>query len=307
MEKHAHDHRHPGHGHAHNHGGGKSDSWRIGATLAITTVFMLVEIAGGILSHSLALIADAGHMVSDAAALGMAWLAIHVGKRPADAARSYGYKRLEVLAAFVNGCALFLIAGWVAVEALRRFADPQPVLGGTMMVVAVACLIANLITFRVLHGGNRANLNVRGAWLHVVGDLLGSVAAIAAACIILWTGWYPADPLLSLFVVLIILKGAYGIVRSSAHILLEGVPEGLSVEAMRRDLISALPAGTDIHHVHAWSLTVEDSFVTMHVRCAPGADSQSLIAAINHRLKDRFHIGHSTIQVEDDRCSDRDA
>lgn len=190
-------HSHAGHSHAgHDHLHGVADQRRIGWAFVIIAAFMCVEIAGGLLSGSLALLADAGHMVSDAAALGFSWLAIHYGRRPATAQLSYGYKRLEILAAFVNGCALFVIAAWIVIEAIQRFAAPVPVVGRTMLIVALVGLAANIAAFLVLHAGNRENLNLRGAWLHVMGDMLGSAAAIVAAGVILATGWTPIDPLL---------------------------------------------------------------------------------------------------------------
>jgi cobalt-zinc-cadmium efflux system protein len=230
MSEHGHSHDHGSH-HGHSHGAtGVTDERRIGFTFLLIFVFMLVEIAGGLLSGSLALLADGGHMVSDAAALGMSWIAIRVGKRPSDPARSYGYQRLEVLVAFVNGCTLFVIAGWIVFEAVQRFTSPVHVLGGTMLTVAVAGLVANIVAFFVLNGGNQKNLNMRSAWLHVLGDLLGFVVAIIAAGVIIWTGWTPIDPLLSIFVAVLILKSAYEIVKSSAHILLEGTPGGLDLD-----------------------------------------------------------------------------
>lgn len=299
VSEHSHGHDH---GHHHDHTG--TDETRIAIAFVIIFLFMLIEIAGGVIAGSLALLADGGHMVSDAAALGMSWLAIRVGKRPADEARSYGYRRLEVLAAFVNGCTLFVIAAWIVFEAVRRFAAPVHILGGTMLAVAVAGLLANVVAFVVLNDGNRANLNMRSAWLHVLGDILGFVVAIVAAGVILWTNWTPIDPILSIFVALIILKSAYGIVRSSSHILLEGAPATLDLVALSVDLNSLVPAGSDIHHVHAWSLTAEDHLVTLHVRCPPSANSGTLISAINDRLKQRFGITHSTIQVESAECVD---
>ena len=303
MSEHRHGHDHH-HGHDHGRPANVTNEGRIGIAFVIIFLFMLIEVAGGLIAGSLALLADGGHMVSDAAALGMSWLAIRVGKTPADETRSYGYQRLEVLAAFLNGCSLFLIAGWIAFEAVRRFASPVQVLGGPMLAVAVAGLLANVVAFFVLNGGNRENLNMRSAWLHVLGDILGFVVAIAAAGVILWTGWSPIDPLLSIVVALLILKSAYDIVRSSSHILLEGTPVNFDLAALSADLQSAVPAGAGIHHVHAWSLTAEQPLVTLHVRCPSGGDSATLISAINDRLKKRFGITHSTIQVETGECAD---
>ncbi|AJC19834.2 zinc transporter ZitB [Pandoraea pulmonicola] len=265
---------------------------------------MVVEIVGGLLSGSLALLADAGHMVSDAAALAFSWIAIHYGKRPATLQLSYGYKRLEVLAAFVNGCALFVIAAWIVFEAVRRFYEPVPIVGMPMLVVAFAGLLANIAAFAVLHGGNRDNLNMRGAWLHVLGDMLGSVAAIVAACVILATGWTPIDPILSIFVAVIILKSAWGIVKSSAHILLEGAPAELSSEEIKQDLEANVPEVGNAHHIHAWSITGERHMVTLHVCPAPGVSTRDTVIAVQQRLATRFAVGHVTVQVEEDGCPD---
>ena len=320
---HAHEHEHshdhadhkPGHGggghrhdhgaHAHhNHASGVTDQRRIGIAFVLIAVFMIVEVVGGLLSGSLALLADAGHMVSDAAALAFSWIAIHYGKRPATGQLSYGYKRLEVLAAFVNGCALFVIAAWIVVEAIRRFAQPTPIVGTTMLIVAFAGLLANIAAFAVLHGGNRDNLNLRGAWLHVLGDMLGSVAAIVAALVILATGWTPIDPILSIFVAVIILKSAWGIVRSSAHILLEGTPEGIHLDEIKRDLESHVAAVRNAHHIHAWSITGERHMVTLHVHPNPGFSARDTVAAVRERMTERFGVDHVTVQIEDEICDD---
>jgi cobalt-zinc-cadmium efflux system protein len=297
---HDHAHDHAGHSHAH----GITDARRIGWAFVIIFVFMLVEVSGGIVSGSLALIADAGHMVSDAAALAMSWLAIQVGKRPADAERSFGYRRLEVLAAFVNGCALFVIAAWIVVEAALRLRSPSPVLGGTMLAVAVAGLLANVVAFFVLNGGSKDSLNMRSAWLHVLGDIAGFIGAIVAALVIMATGWTPIDPILSVLVALLILKSAWGIVRDSAHILLEGTPENLDADALADDLIASVPGVADVHHVHIWSLTSNQAHVTLHARCADR--NANVVAGINARLKEKYGIAHSTIQVDIEDCPDED-
>lgn len=300
-----HDHAHgAGQDHSHAHVAAGTDERRLFWAFVIIFVFMLVEIAGGLLAGSLALLADAGHMISDAAALAMSWGALRIGRRPADGMRTYGYRRLEVLVAFVNGCALFLIAAWVVFEAVRRFRAPEPVLGGTMLIVAVAGLVANAAAFWLLSGGNRENLSTRSAWLHVLGDLLGFAIAIVAACVILLTGWSPIDPLLSVAVALLILKSATSIVRSSAHILLEGTPVGFDSEALRRDLMSSLPAVQEVHHIHAWSLTQDQPLVTLHVRCAADADRDTLVVAVSQRLRGQFGITHATIQVDHEVCAD---
>jgi cobalt-zinc-cadmium efflux system protein len=302
---HDHAHDHAGHNHTgHGHAAGVTDSRRVAIAFGIIFVFMLVEAAGGIVSGSLALLADAGHMVSDAAALAMSWLAIHVGKRPADPARSFGYRRLEVLAAFVNGCALFLIAGWIAFEAVMRLRSPSPVLGATMLVVAIAGLLANFVAFRVLQGGSKDDLNMRSAWLHVLGDMLAFVAAIIAALVILGTGWTPIDPILSVLVAALILRSAWQVVGASAHILLEGTPVHLDADAIADDLVANVPGVGEVHHVHIWSLTSQQAHVTLHARCAD--KNAPVIAGINARLKEKFGIAHSTIQIDVEDCPDED-
>jgi cobalt-zinc-cadmium efflux system protein len=308
------DHRHHGghehHGHHHHHGhghaGGLTDERRVAGAFIIIFAFMFIEAAGGLISGSLALLADAGHMVSDAVALGMSWAAFRIGRRPADPDRSYGYQRFEVLVAYSNGCTLIVIAVWIVFEAARRFAAPIEVLGGPMLAVAVAGLAANIAAFAILNGGNRDNLNIRSAWLHVLGDLLAFIAAIVAAAIILWTGWSPIDPILSVLVAALILKSASEIVKSSAHVLLEGTPPGLDLRALPADLTASVPGIADVHHVHAWSISAEQPMVTLHVRCKPDADPAAVIQAINHRLKDRFGVTHSTIQIDPADCTDEE-
>jgi cobalt-zinc-cadmium efflux system protein len=287
----------------HSHGSG-ADEHRIAWAFVIIALFMAIEVAGGIWSGSLALLADAGHMVSDVAALGMSWAALRIGRRPADPKRSYGYRRLEVLVAFANGCTLFAIAVWIAFEAAWRLAWPIAVLGRPMLAVAIAGLLANALAFWILSGGRRENLNMRSAWLHVLGDLLGFLITIIAAGLILATGWACIDPILSLAVGVLILRSAWQIVRASAHILLEGTPAGFNIEAVRADLLASLPSVGDVHHVHAWSLTQEETFITLHVRCAPGAEFDTIVPAVTRRLEQRFGITHSTIQVDHAGCAD---
>ncbi|MGN6581809.1 MAG: cation diffusion facilitator family transporter [Bordetella sp.] len=304
-DDHDHGHEHHGHGHAgHDHLHGITDQRRIGWAFVVIALFMVVEIVGGMISGSLALLADAGHMLSDTVALGFSWAAIHYGKRPATSRLTYGYKRLEVLAAFVNGCALFVIAAWIVIEAIARFAAPVPVVGKTMLAVAFAGLAANIVAFLVLHGGNRENLNMRGAWLHVMGDMLGSVAAIVAAVVILATGWMPIDPILSVVVAVIILKSAWGVVKSSAHILLEGTPVGVTLADIKADLETHVPEIRDAHHIHAWSITGEQHMVTLHVLPAGGIAAREVVGAVQRRLAVRFSIAHATVQVEEDVCLD---
>jgi cobalt-zinc-cadmium efflux system protein len=305
---------HDAHGHGHAHQGGHepghshapavtADSERrVFLVMLLTGGFMVAEVIGGLLSGSLALLADAGHMLTDTAALALAWFAFRLGRKPADPKRSYGYHRFQVLAAFVNGLTLFVIAGWIIVEAVERVLEPVPVLGGTMLVIAALGLAVNVVAFMVLHRAEGANLNVRGAAIHVLGDLLGSVAAIAAAGIILVTGWTPIDPILSVLVALLILRSAWTVVRESGHILLEGTPEGVDPARIGAALRSAVPGVTDVHHVHPWALTSERLLVTLHAVVEEDADPNATLLAINRVLETRFGITHATVQLEQNRC-----
>ena len=277
---------------------------RVLLALLLTGGFMLVEVIGGVLTGSLALIADAGHMLTDTAALALAWMAFRVARRPNDARRTYGYHRFQVLAAFVNGVTLVAVVGWIAIEAVRRLFAPVEVLGGPMLAIAVLGLLVNLAALWILKSGGRGNLNLEGAAVHVLGDLLGSAAAILAAVVILWTGWMPIDPLLSILVALLVLRSAWFIVRRSAHILLEGAPDWLDVAALRRDLAAAVPEVDDIHHVHAWMLTDEKPLMTLHATVRPGSDSHGALLAIQGFLEQRYGVGHATIQIEQRGCTE---
>ncbi len=289
------------HHHHHDHGGGANQR-RLLWALVLTGGFMLAEVVGGLLSGSLALLADAGHMLTDTGALALALAAARVGGWPQDERRTYGYHRFQVLAAFVNGLTLLLIVGWLAIEAIHRLWQPQPVVGGLMLVVAVLGLAVNLLVFALLRGADQHNLNIKGALLHVLGDLFGSLGAIGAALVIMATGWLPIDPLLSLLVAALILRSAWQLVRHCAHILLEGVPDWLDVEGLRRDLKAAVPEVHDIHHVHAWMLTSERPLLTLHARIAAASDQQAVLAAIHRQLAQRFGIAHATVQLEVEDC-----
>jgi cobalt-zinc-cadmium efflux system protein len=277
---------------------------RIFWVMLLTGGFMVVQAVGGWLSGSLALIADAGHMLSDAAALALAWLAFRIGRRPADRRRSYGYYRLEILAAFVNGLALFLVAGWVCVEAWQRLREPVAVLGEPMLVVAVGGLAVNIVSFVILHRAGGNNVTLKSALVHVVGDLLGSAATIVAAIVILLTGWTPIDPLLSVLVALLILRGAWDLVRRSGHVLMEGAPEGFDAHSLRIDLVAHVQGVRGVHHVHAWMITAERPMVTLHLELEPDADAAHVMATAKERLKHEFGFGHSTIQIDPAGCPD---
>ena len=291
--------------HSHSQATNRSNLKRVMIALVLTATFMLVEIVGGIISGSLALLADAGHMLTDTMALSLAAMAFHVSRRPPDGNLTYGYQRFQILAAFVNGLSLFAIVGWILFEAVRRFINPREILGETMLVIAVAGLVINLIAFAVLHTGDKDNLNIRGAALHVAGDLLGSVAAIVAAVVIIYTGWTLIDPILSVAVAVLILKSAWALVKRSSHVLLEGAPDWLDVDRMQEGIVATVPGVSGIHHVHVWGLTPQQLMLTMHVTLEEPVESQShVVRSVKSFLKTEYGVGHSTIELEVDGCAD---
>lgn len=282
------------------------DRRRLLAAILLTGSFMIVEVIGGLIAGSLALLADAAHMLTDTVSLVLAWLAFRITDRPADDRRTYGYHRFPVLAAFVNGIALLAVVGWIAFEAVQRLLEPTPVLGGTMAVVAAIGLLVNVAAFVILHGGSRGNLNMRGAALHVLGDLLGSIAALVAAAVILVTGWTPIDPLLSLLVGVIVLRAAWTLIRRSTHVLVEGAPDHIDPEAVAREIPLCVAGVENVHHVHAWSLAPERPMMSMHVRASGEVDHDRVVAAVKEALRERFGVTHATLQMEyGDRCIDR--
>ena len=268
--------------------------------------FMLAELFGGLLSGSLALLADAGHMLTDFASLALAWFAFRLSRRPADWKRTYGFDRFQVLVAFVNGIALVFVALWIFFEAADRLASPIRVIGAPVVVIAAIGLVVNLAAFALLHGADRDNLNVRGAMFHVVGDLLGSAAALASGAVILVTGWTPIDPLLSVCVGLLILRSAWSLVRDAGHILLEGAPEGLDTREIAADLAAEIDGVERVHHIHAWSITQERKMITLHAQIAEGMAAEAATAAIKVRLKERFGLAHATVEVERAACADEE-
>ncbi len=289
--------------HAHDHSHGETSERRVALAMWITGGFMLIEAFGGWWSGSIALIADAGHMLTDTGALALAWAAVRFARKPADGARSYGYHRAEILAAFLNGAAMIALAVWIVVEAALRVAHPVDVMGTPMLIVATGGLVINIASFALLHGAGDS-LNMKGAALHVLGDMLGSVAAIVAALIILQTGWMPIDPILSVLVSLLILRSAWNVTRDAAHILMEGTPTGLDPTEIAADLIAHVAHVTDVHHVHAWSLGSSRPAATLHARLTDCADTDAAITQIKSRLGSQFSIGHATVQIEQGVCPD---
>jgi len=303
-----HKHAHSGHSHAHDHGGHGhghgADKTRVLIAGGLTLAFMFVEVAGGLFTGSLALIADAGHMLTDTVSLGLSWYAFHLASRPATRQLTYGFDRVKTLVAYTNGLGIFVIAGWIVYEAVERLIAPPQVLGGMMLVVAIAGLAVNIAGFLILRGGDHQSLNMRGAILHVLGDLLGSAAAIVAAIVIVATGWMPIDPILSVFVAVLILSTAWSLVRDAGHVLLEGTPQSMDRDQIVADMTANFPEVREIHHVHVWSLDGSRNVATLHACLKQGADVHRVVVAMKRRLAEKHGIGHATIETEFGECTD---
>lgn len=276
---------------------------RLKLALLITVAIMLLEFGGGLWTGSLALLADASHMLADAGSLLLAVMALAQASRPADAAHSYGHGRFPVLAAFVNGLLLLAVSAWITFEAVQRLIAPVAVEGLVLSGIALIGLCANLAAFLLLHDGHEHDLNRRGAVAHVLSDLLGSVAALIAGLVIWQTGWYRADPLLSLFAALLIVRTGLRVARESAHVLLEGAPPHLDLAAIARELPLAVAGVGSVHHVHAWSIMPGDNLMTLHAVLAPGADADLTLRRIQAWLRETHRVGHVTVQVERQDCT----
>lgn len=290
-------HEHSAGGHCHTPKVNESNRWRVGLAALLTGAFMLAEVAGGLVSGSLALLADAGHMLTDFAALAMAWGAFKLAMRPANTRFTYGYDRVSILVAFVNGLTLFLVAGWIIWEAIERLLEPGEILAGTMLWIAVAGLLVNLVVFRILMGADQENLNIRGAVLHVLGDLLGSVAAIAAAMIILTTGWILADPILSVLVAILILRSAWSLIKDSGHVLLQGTPKGFDTTQIQVDLPKNIEGLMRVDDIQIWSLTQERPVLTLTAYVSTSVVIGTVSDQIRARLKQQYQIDDVTVEL----------
>jgi cation diffusion facilitator family transporter len=306
---HGHDHHghhhdgHHGHHHGHHHAHGAGNRTGLTVALAITTGIMVLEIIGGLLTNSLALLSDAGHMFSDAGALALSLFAMALAARPASLRRSYGFRRFEILAALLNGATLFVMAGFILWEAVERFREPAEVAGGMMTAVAVIGLLANLASawYLMRKSDVKSNLNVRSAYLHVIGDALGSVGAIAAGVVISLTSWYWADPLISVLVTLLIVRSAWGVTRSAVHILMEGTPETIDAGKVREALL-AIDGVLDLHDLHIWTITSGLDALSCHLLIRDDQNEQSVLQEALNRIEKTFHIRHATIQIEKSGC-----
>ncbi|TFZ04734.1 cation diffusion facilitator family transporter [Ramlibacter rhizophilus] len=296
-----HDHTGHWHGHAHDHARGAT-STRLAIVLALTCTVMVAELIGALVSGSLALLSDAAHMFTDAAALAIALSATRLAQRPADPRRSFGYHRFEVLAAALNAVLLLLASAYILFEAVTRAIDPPPVESATMLGVAVLGLLTNLAGMWILHAGRNDNLNLRGAYLEVWSDMLGSVGVIVAALLIGATGWLWLDPLVAALIGLWVLPRSWQLLRASTHVLLEGTPEHIEMDEVEQALLRE-PGVSGVHELHVWSLGTAAVSLSVHVVMAEGTAHESLLARLSALLASRFHIHHSTIQLERTACA----
>lgn len=284
----------------HDHGHGRRSEksvTRLKIALVLTAIFMVAEAVGGWLTNSLALIADAGHMFTDVAALSLTLFAIWFASRPATAKKTYGYYRLEILAAFINGVALVLLSIWIIWEAIGRWRDPQEVLGLEMTFVAIGGLIVNIIAAFLLHSDHKHDLNMRGAWLHVMGDLLGSVAAITAGVLIIAFGWFWADAAISIFISIIIIFGSWRLINESVNVLLEGTPRHIDIASVESAILET-PGVGGVHDLHVWTISSGIDALSAHITHFDPIDHADVLAKVRKNLHDRFGIDHLTIQIE---------
>ena len=283
---------------AHDHRHEQKDRGRpLALALAITSLYFVVEIVGGTLTNSLALLSDAGHMFSDIAALGLSLLAFRIARRPATSKRTYGYHRLEILAALINGLTLWLIVGVIFHEAYHRFLNPPEVQSLGMLIVATVGLGVNIAAGLILYGSRRESLNIRGAFLHVVGDALGSVGAIAAGIIMLLSGWYLADPLISVFIGLLILCTSWSLIKDSVDILMQSVPRGIDLKELQ-GAMEQVSGITRVHDLHVWTVTSGIFTLSAHAVVNGEGEAHEIIDRVERVLKDQFSIEHTTIQIE---------
>lgn len=278
---------------------------RLALTLALVVTYMAAEVVGGLLTNSLALLADAGHMLSDAASLALSLFAIRMARRPATTQRTFGYHRAEILSALVNGATLVAISIFIFIEAFERFRDPPAVMGGAMMAVACGGLVVNGVGLAVLHGARNESLNVRGAWLHVLGDTLGSVGAIVAGLFIWWQGWRWMDPLASVAIGVLILYSSWSLLKQSVSVLMEHAPGHIDVDAVRAAMVE-VDGVVGVHDLHVWTITTGLESLSAHVSVTADLPAAGVLRRLQGELRERFGLDHVTLQLEpadDGECS----
>jgi cobalt-zinc-cadmium efflux system protein len=276
---------------------------RLRLALWLVSIFVVAEVAGAMLTRSLALLADAGHMLTDAGALALSLIAIRFSERPATPEKTYGYHRLEILAALINAVLLILISFYILIEAWSRLHNPPQVLGGPMLVIAIAALGVNLISMRLLAHGSHESLNVRGAYLEALSDMLVSIGVIAAAIIIAFTGWYLADPIISAAIGLFILPRTWILLKEAVHVLMEGTPSHLNLVSLRQS-IEKVHGVKEVHDLHVWTITSGVDAMSAHVTVEDAAQGDRILGELQKLLKENFRVDHTTIQLELQRCED---
>lgn len=296
---HGHDHGHHHHHHHHHDHSREGNKKGLMIALVITAGIMLLEFIGGLITNSLALLSDSGHMLSDTSSLALSLVAMWFATRPASPNKTYGFYRFEILAALFNGLTLFLIAAFIVYEAVERFLDPQAVASGTMILIAIIGLLANLLSaFALMSKGDvKDNVNLRSAYLHVLGDALGSVGAIIAGVLMLLFDWYIADPIISVVVALLILKSAWGVIKHSIHILMEGTPITVDQQEVKATL-QEIDGVINVHDLHIWTITSGLDSLSCHLLIKDNQDSQAILQTAINLIESKFKILHTTIQIE---------
>ncbi len=284
-------------GHSHTDHVGEQNARRIAITLGLVSIYMAAEVIGGLLSNSLALLADAGHMLSDAAALTVALVAMRIARRPPTTTHTFGYRRAEILAALANGAALIAIAGYIGYHAIARLSSPPEVHGPLMLAIAAGGLAINLAGLYILHGGRSESLNVRAAWLHVVADALGSVGAIVSGLLITLGGWNWADPIASLLIAALVVYSAWALLKQTTAVLMQAVPKGIDLAAVEHALTD-VDGVVASHDLHVWSVTSDRAVLSAHLTVLPEADRQRVMDEVHRRIRDQFDVHHSTIQID---------
>lgn len=282
-------------GHDHSHA--VSNESVLKRALLLSGSFLIAEVIGGLLTNSLALLSDAAHMLTDVASLIIALIAIRIARKPADARRTFGYYRFEILSAIVNAVLLLLAGAYILYEAIERFRNPPEVASTAMLVIAVLGLFVNMISMRLLQSGAQSSLNMKGAYLEVWSDMLGSVGVIAAALVIRFTGWWQADPLIAVLIGLWVLPRTWTLLSDSINVLLEGVPEGLDLAAIESALAST-PGVLEVHDLHVWSISSDKPSLTAHLCVTDANATQAALQSARDTIREKFGIAHCTIQVE---------